>query len=190
MIRMSKLFCAALLIVSCVCSVYAVEPGNEKSQMLSVPSVISDSLPWFAVRENGGNNIPFTKIHLQKMAQESDRVVLVYFATWCIPCREGVSRLVENKQELENHKVKIVFVNAGERDEELVGKWVEKMGVGEFKVVMDIFGRMTEMFGLVKESAQMDLPKTLVLDKALKPMFLIGREGSDYPQVIWKQTVK
>jgi thiol-disulfide isomerase/thioredoxin len=159
----------------------------DKTKILPLPKAVSDSVPWFAVREQGGDNAPFTKTHLKQLAQKSDRVALVYFATWCVPCREGIISLVKNKRNLDKHNVKIVLVNVGERDDEAIGKWINSVGASGFKVVLDGFGVMTEGFGLVKESAKMDLPKTLVLDKNMKPLFLFGQEGSDFPSVLWDE---
>ncbi len=175
--------CCIVLFFACMT---LAAPAGTLSKIIPLPENISDSLPWFAVREWGGVNAPFTKVHLQKMAASSNRVALVYFATWCVPCREGIARIVRNREQLNRQGLKVVFVNVGERDEELVKKWISKMDLQGWNIVMDPFGRMTEGFGLVGENARMDLPKTLVLDKETSPLFLLGQEGDDFPEVLWK----
>lgn len=176
-----------------LCSVAAAAPAGSagvaksaQSQKQTLPQTLADSLPWFAIREIADNNPPFTRTHLSLMAAKSDRVALVYFATWCIPCRVGVKKLAENSAELQKHNVQVVLVNVGERDESMIQKWVGKTGATMFKLVGDPFKRTTEGFGLVGENQEISLPRTIVLDKNIKPLFMLGEEGSDWPEVLWK----
>lgn len=157
----------------------------EQSRKIELPKTISDSLPWFAVREFSENMVPFTRSHLEKLTKKSDRTALVYFATWCVPCRVGVKRLVENLDELNKNKVSVVLVNIGERDEGAIKKWLQKLNASVFTVVVDPFKRLTEGFGLVKENEEISLPRTIVLDSAMKPLFMLSEEGQDWPQVLW-----
>lgn len=160
---------------------------DQESRRMSLPATLSDSLPWFAVREISENSLPFTRSHLAKIAKKSERTALVYFATWCIPCRVGVRRLAENFEELQKNKVSVVLVNIGEQDENLVMNWVEKNHATKFMVIGDPFKRLTEGFGLVKENEKISLPRTIVLDKKMKPLFMLGEEGKDWPQVLWSK---
>jgi thiol-disulfide isomerase/thioredoxin len=161
--------------------------AQEKSRKIEMPKSISDSLPWFAVREISENKSPFTRSHLEKLAANNERTAIVYFATWCIPCRVGVKRLVENIDELNKNKVSVVLVDIGERDEDAIKNWVKKMGAEIFTVVNDPFKRLTEGFGLVKENEEISLPRTIVLNNKAKPLFMLNEEGSDWPQVLWEK---
>lgn len=181
--KQSRIACVALL-CSALCSGAFAAPAP--SQKIDLPQTLTDSLPWFAVREVSENNLPFTRAHLSQIAAKSDRVALVYFATWCIPCRVGVKKLAENNAELQKHNVQVVLVNIGERDEALIQKWVEKAGASMFKLVGDPFKRTTEGFGLVSEGQEISLPRTIVVNKNLKPLFMLGEEGNDWPEVLWK----
>lgn len=176
-------FVALLLAVSL--SFAAPATTLEKSRKVDLPSVISDSLPWFAVREFSERMVPFTRAHLEKLTKKSDRTALVYFATWCIPCRAGVKRLVEQADELKKNNVSVVLVNIGERDEGAIKKWVQKLNASVFTIVTDPFKRLTEGFGLVKENEEISLPRTIVLDSKMKPLFMLSEEGQDWPQVLW-----
>lgn len=159
----------------------------QNSVELPLPKVIADTLPWFAVREVGNSNMPFTKTHLLQLSQKNERVALVYFATWCIPCREGVKRLANSQSQLSSNKVGVVLVNIGESDEKLIQQWVNKLGASNFKVISDPFKRMTENFGIVRGGEEMSLPKTLLLDQQAKPVKLIGQEGKNWPQILWEK---
>ena len=159
----------------------------EKSHKMDLPNSISDSLPWFAIREFSDNMAPFTRSHLAKIAKNSDRTALVYFATWCIPCRAGIKRLVANYDEIQKKKLSIVLVNIGERNEDLIKRWIANLGVSQFTIVYDPFKRLTEGFGLVNEGEEISLPRTIVLNKNMKPLFMLGEEGQDWPQVLWSK---
>lgn len=152
----------------------------KESVAMPLPSQIKDSLPWFAVRELSDNNTPFTKTHLQQIAQKKKRVALVYFATWCIPCRVGLKQIATHIDDLTKAGTAIVLVNVGERENDKIIKFLTKLSLDKQKAVLDPFGRLTENFGIKNESENMSLPKTMVVDKALKPVLLIGEEGDDY----------
>lgn len=64
-------------------------------------------------------------------------------------------------------------------------KLVESLGATVFPVVLDPYKRLSEGIGLIKEGENIALPMTLVVDKAAKPVFMIGQEGSDWPSVLW-----
>lgn len=152
----------------------------KESVKMSFPQQIQDSLPWFAVREIGDNNTPFTKMHLQKLAKSNNRVALVYFATWCIPCRVGLMQIANHRDELKKAGTAVVLVNVGERDTETLLKYLNKFSLNQMKSVVDPFGRLTEGFGLKKENENMSLPRTIVLDSSLKPLIMLGEEGDDF----------
>ena len=164
-----------LLFALLVQSVFAKE-----SVKLPFPDQIRDSLPWFAVREIGDNNTPFTKAHLQKIAKKNKRVALVYFATWCVPCRVGLKQIAAHREDLAKAGTEVVLVNVGERDTETLLKYLKKFSLDQVKAVVDPFGRLTEGFVLKKESENMSLPRTIVVDPSLKPMFMLSEEGDDF----------
>lgn len=97
----------------------------------------------------------------------------------------GVKNLAAAEALLTQNKTEVVLVNIGETDEKAIARWVEKLGASRFKVVVDPFKRMTENFGITRSGEEMSLPKTLVVDSKVKPVKLIGKEGGDWPQVLW-----
>jgi len=150
------------------------------SARMPFPDEIKDSLPWFAVRELGDNNTPFTRAHLLQMAQKNKRVALVYFATWCIPCRVGLKQIAANSDNLANAGTAVVLVNVGERDTEVLTRYLKEFSLERFKSVVDPFGRLTEGFGLKKENENMALPRTIIIDSNAKPLLMLGEEGEDF----------
>jgi hypothetical protein len=71
-------------------------------------------------------------------------------------------------------------VNVGERETETLLKYLNKFGLNQMTAVVDPFGRLTEGFGLKKENENMSLPRTIVVDSSLKPMFMLSEEGDDF----------
>lgn len=172
-----------LLVLSSVTISLAAEP-TAKSVKLPLPTAIQDSLPWFAVFELQNDNAPFTRNHLKALAQKSDRVALVYYASWCLHCREGLKMISANASALEAAKTAVVLVNVGERDKEMLTKYLATFSLEKLNAVVDPFGRLTQGFGLVKEGENMDLPKTLLVDKSMHPQILIGSKGEDYISIL------
>jgi alkyl hydroperoxide reductase subunit AhpC len=168
--------------------VLAITVGAQPSEIHQMPPKLqAEILPWFAARDGKDGVSPFTRKTLEGLvAPQIKRVALVYFATWCLPCREGVLRLKEQKGELQKNGVLVVLVNVGEQDMGVVQKWVRQFGTEQWPLISDQFGRLTEGFGLVKPEEKITLPRTIVLSEKLKPLQLIGAEGSDWSEILWR----
>jgi thiol-disulfide isomerase/thioredoxin len=104
------------------------------------------------------------------------RVALVFFATWCPPCREGIARLTAHASELRAAGVGVVLVDFKE-DARKVQRFVGASPA--FPVVLDRFG-MTEKTYLRIGDGPVRLPRTVVIgrDGAVRAIF--GSEGKDY----------
>lgn len=159
------------------------------SETLPLPSVLKgDSIPWFAVRTGESGERPFTRSTLLGLVKPgTKRVAFVYFATWCLPCREGMTKLSAQKENLKSHGIQLVLVNIGERDLKKVGEWVRLAGVSDWPIAFDFFGRLTTGFGLVSEGKEVSLPRILLMDSHLKPLRLFCSEGDDWPSVLWEK---
>lgn len=177
---MKKLFVVFLVLAA----FFAPASFAADSQKLPLPAEIKDSVPWFAVRELKNDNTPFTRTHLQRLVQKYDRVALVYFATWCVPCRAGLKQIVAHQAELAQAKTGIVLVNVGEKEPAKVQSFLQKISADKLPAITDPFGRMTEGFGLIKAGQNITLPKTIVVDKDLKVKILVGEEGGDYVELL------
>lgn len=159
------------------------------SDTLPLPSVLKgDSVPWFAVRTGESGENPFTRSSLLGLVKPgTKRVAFVYFATWCLPCREGMTRLSAQKENLDRHGIQVFLVNIGERDLKKVSEWVKLAGASDWPIVFDFFGRLTTGFGLVSEGKEVSLPRILLMDSHLKPLRLFCTEGDDWPSVLWEK---
>jgi peroxiredoxin len=166
------------------------QSGGEPSVISALPKplAVADMLPPFSAKDENGDKI-FQRRHLERMAEQEPnikRVALVYFATWCRPCAEGAARLKKAREILKKNGVIAVFVNVGETDVTSIKKWIRSYGDPEIPLILDMRSQMAAQHGLLETDGRIIMPKTLVLDKNLKPLFLLGTEGNDYPDILWK----
>lgn len=159
------------------------------SEKLPLPQELQASeLPWFALVAGDGEayNSVINRNNLKDIAKQGNNqsIILSFFATWCIPCREGLKLLGERTNELKENGILVVLVDVGEDDYDKVSKWAKQYAKKEWLLGFDKFGNIPEKFGLVKPGADMPFPRTLLLDSNLRPIMLIGNEGSDYPQIL------
>jgi peroxiredoxin len=187
-----KIRALALCVAAALLAAASVYAGN-LTAVLPLPKELAatEIIPHFSAKDRSGEE-PFQRRHLENMVRrEPDvrRVALVYFATWCRPCAEGVRRLEKAKAELEANGVMAVLVNVGEGEEnpEPVHRWVRTYGAAEFPLILDIRKQLVGPYGLSEANGETVMPKTLVLDSKLKPLFLLGTEGDDFPEILWKR---
>jgi len=163
----------------------------ENSKKLPLPKELqAANTPWFALDMRDGegtyngvmNNDKLKEIVRQKNGK---RVVFAFFATWCIPCHEGLKLLGSKNDELKKNGIQVVLVNVGEKDYDKTYKWVKEYAKEDWPLCFDKYSNLPESFGLSKQGEDMPLPATLIFDSDLKPLMLIGQEGDDYLQILW-----
>jgi thiol-disulfide isomerase/thioredoxin len=152
------------------------------------PQLQKETLPPFVAKDRNADNL-FNLSHLKKLVEpETERVALVYFATWCKPCIEGMIKLRKDKEKLKKNNIQIVLINVGESDATLVHSWIKKYSDEDWSLIMDTRQQMIKPFGLLKSGEQLiALPQTIILDKKLKAMGRLGTEGDDWPQLLWRE---
>ena len=161
------------------------------SEKLPLPKELqAGEVSWFAVTakdENGTYNDVINRDKLKEIAKQnsSKRVILAFFATWCIPCREGVKLMGEKANELKEKGILVVLVNVGEDGYGKISEWAKQYAKEEWLLGFDKYANLPEKFGLSKQGNDMPFPRTLVLDSNLSPLMLVGQEGDDYPQILW-----
>jgi len=179
----------AVLLLSFAIAFSASGEQLEKSQVLPLTTQLQKgSMPWFVARDRGDLQ-PFSKKHLEDLAAEpgTKRIALVFFASWCIPCREGVVILRDNQSDLEKNGVKVVLVNAGETDISKIEGWLKENASDKWPIILDKFKNAQKATGLISGTeTEILFPKTILLDNKLKPLLLIGAEGKDWPMILWK----
>lgn len=165
------------------------------SEILTLPKELQGDIPWFAMVIKDGEesyNGVLSKDKLKSIAKQknSKRVVFVFYATWCISCKEGLARLGSKATELEKSGVMVILINVGEGDYAKVNRWMTGYVKEGWLLGYDKFNNMPANFGLSKNGGEMPLPGTLLLDQDLHPLMLIGQEGSDFPQILFPPELK
>ncbi|MCL1956686.1 MAG: TlpA family protein disulfide reductase [Fibromonadales bacterium] len=180
-----------LIFIACIAFLANLSFAEDKpSVRLPLPKELMSDIPWFAlVIKNGEDSYTgvLSKDKLKSIAQQknSQRVVFAFYATWCIPCKEGIAKMSANAAELEKGGVLVVLINVGETDYAKTDKWVRGYMKDSWLLGFDRFNNIPESFGLSKKGdSQMPLPKTLLLDQDLRPILLIGNEGDDFPLIL------
>ena len=166
----------------------AYSAQGELSVRLELPEQLKkETLPNFVARDRDGQNL-LQRRHLDRIiGPQTKRVALVFFATWCMPCAKGAMMIRDARDELAKNGVQAFFVNVGENDIEAVHKWVRQYGDPTVPLIIDNRSEMSGAFGLLEPNGTIVMPKILVLDAKLKPLFLLGTEGSDFPRILWER---
>jgi peroxiredoxin len=163
-------------------------PGEPSVRMALPKQLAGETLPPFTAKYDDGEQL-FQKRHLEKMIAQDPkitRVVLAYFATWCAPCALGAGKIRAGKEALKKNGVLTVFVNVGETDVAAIRKWIRDYGDLDIPLIMDTKSQMVGPYGLLEANGRVVMPRTLVLNRKLKPLFLLGTEGDDFPEILWK----
>jgi thiol-disulfide isomerase/thioredoxin len=168
------------------------------SEKLPLPRELqAEEMPWFAFDtkdSNGTYERVINRDNLKELARQKKyrKVVFSFFATWCIPCREGLKKISGNSEELKKKGVLVVLVNVAEKSLENYSQgkiegWARqnKYLSEEWLIAFDQFSNSLEDFGLQKSgSEEAPLPRTLIANGRLRPLMLIGSEGEDYLRIL------
>jgi len=163
----------------------------QKSTRLSLTKELKQGIipDFFVLEKNGIDELYRDDIKEAVKKAGAKRVVLSFFATYCIPCREEFAILKNNKGELEKQGILVYFIDVGEDIHSNVGKvseMVEKNAGDTFPYYFDPNVILFKSFGLVKQKEEPSLPVTLILNSNLQVIGILkGKMGSDFPQVLW-----
>lgn len=172
--------CLFLFCVAAPCA--AAEPGPPalpaviratESLSRSGEASVSEAAPWLS-----GWTTDERVWNLKRAFADSltTRVALVFFATWCPPCREGITRLTARASELRAAGVGVVLVDFKE-DARKVERFVGASPA--FPVVLDRFGT-TEKTYLRSGEEPVTLPRTVIVGRDGVVQAIFGTEGGDY----------
>jgi len=181
-----------LIFIACLAfsASFSFAEGKPSERLPLTKQLQQGEIPWFAlVTKDGESNYNgvLSKDKLKAIIKQrnSKRVVFAFYATWCIPCKEGIAKMSNNSADLEKNGVLVFLINVGEADFVKSSKFVSMYVKDEWLFGFDKFNNMPENFGLSKKGdSQMPLPKTLLLDQDLNPLLLLGDEGDDFIQIL------
>lgn len=153
--------------------VRSTETRTTESLSHSGEAAVFEAAPWLS-----GWTIDEQVWNLKRAFADSltTRVALVFFATWCPPCREGIARLTARASELRAAGVGVVLVDFKE-DARKVERFVG--AAPAFPVVLDRFGT-TEKTYLCSGDEPVMLPRTVIVGRDGVVQAIFGAEGGDY----------
>jgi thiol-disulfide isomerase/thioredoxin len=163
----------------------------EKTARLPLPNELRQGVipSFFVLEKNGIDELYREDVKEAAKKAGAKRVVLSFFATYCVPCREEFATLKKSKAELERQGVLVYLIDAGESirlNGEKVKEMVEKNAGDAFPYYFDPNVILFKSFGLAKQGEEPRLPMTIVLDSDLQALgILAGKMGSDFPQILW-----
>ncbi|MBK8015303.1 MAG: redoxin family protein [Betaproteobacteria bacterium] len=103
-------------------------------------------------------------------------MALVFFATWCAPCREGIRQLAARAADLRAARVSVVLVNYQE-DAPRVRGFLD--GPPAFPLAIDRFGD-SEPWYLRTGDDQVRRPRTVVIGRDIVVRTIHRAEGRDF----------
>jgi peroxiredoxin len=136
---------------------------------------VGDPAPFFA-----GPDVraPERAINRTKLLATKRPFVLVFWASWCTPCRAGLQALRASADRLAAVGVEVVLVNYREPTED-VAAFLTAERLDGFPAILDRFGAVAKDYEVAAQ-ATAALPKTFVVHADGRIAAIFGAEGPDY----------
>lgn len=172
-----------ILALALVLAVAGGQAPADTTEILPAYGVLTagDEAPWLA-----GWTMSGRVWNLERAGADSSnrRTVLVFWATWCAPCKEGLRRLAVADESLEATGVEVVLVNLDAREPAVAGYLQDNPM--PFVCVLDPFMQNTRRFFGLETGAgdSLVLPRTVLLDRDRRIEAILGREGDDYLEIL------
>lgn len=105
----------------------------------------NDSAPMFSLPDSFGNDFHLSDAVGAKRKKSSRGIVLSFFASWCVPCRNELPLINSFVDELRNRGITVVLVDVKENIE-TINALLSELKVDKAVVVCDRDGRTAEKF--------------------------------------------
>lgn len=130
---MKKIIIAALLIFLLASSAFALR--------------VNDPAPTFSLRDIKEGDFNLSNLVGVARKENNNGVILSFFASWCIPCRNELPLINSLVDELKDKGIKIVIVGFKE-DFDTIGSLLAELKVDKPVVLCDRDGKVGEKYGV------------------------------------------
>ncbi|MBN1164517.1 MAG: TlpA family protein disulfide reductase [Candidatus Krumholzibacteriota bacterium] len=174
MLTSLRFLCVIFVLVLLPAGISADSSKNTESLIACGQANVGEKAPWLS-----GWTLNEKVFNIQKPFRDDkvERLALVFWASWCVPCRQGMSILSDARDRLEKQGVAVILVNYGE-DEKKVKDYISQTAY-PFPVVLDPSGRNAKYY-LVNREGKVLLPKTVLIGRDGSVEAILGKEGDDY----------
>jgi len=108
---------------------------------------VNESAPLFSVKDLEGNIFNLADVVGATRKEPVQGVIVSFFASWCIPCRNELPLINSQADELKSKGVKIVIVNVKE-DEKTIKALLGDLKVTKPLVLSDRNGEISKKYGV------------------------------------------
>jgi len=158
-----------------------------QSQKISpLPKQLQGTIPNFKVLAID-NETELSQNDLKANAKKAGakRIVLSFFATWCVNCQNEFALLKNKADELQKNGVQVYLIDVGENIHS-DGAKVSKYAGDSFPLYFDPNGNLLRKSGFVQDGGRYSLPLIIILDPDLRVLGVLSKvDEKDFPQVLW-----
>jgi len=108
---------------------------------------VNEPAPLFSAKDLEGNNFNLADVVGVMRKEPVQGVMMSFFASWCIPCRNELPLINSLTDELKRKGIKIVIVNVKE-DEQTIKTLLGDLKVSKPLVLFDHNGKISEEYGI------------------------------------------
>jgi thiol-disulfide isomerase/thioredoxin len=130
---MRKIFILALLCMFSLPAYAALKPG--------------DVAQTFSLRDSGGKDFSLSEHVGAAKKEDGNGVILSFFASWCVPCRQELPIIDGLADEFAAKGVKVVLVGFKE-DFDRINELLKELKVTKPLVLCDRYGKVGEQYGV------------------------------------------
>ncbi len=120
--------------------------------LLAAPAIagirVNEPAPLFSVKDMEGKDFSLADVVGATKKESAQGVILSFFASWCMPCRNELPLINSLTDELNRKGIKVVIVNVKE-DEKTIKALLGDLKVNKPLVVSDRNGKVSEKYGVL-----------------------------------------
>ncbi len=109
---------------------------------------VNETAPLFSLKDLEGKEFNLTDFIGAAKKKPAQGVMLSFFASWCLPCRNELPLINSLADELSGKGIKVVVVNVKE-DEKTIKALLTELKVDKPLVLIDRNGKVSEKYGVM-----------------------------------------